>query len=159
MQQCSVCHCAVLAVLKLTTTRVVATHSCEPQVLRNGVLHKQSYSRGEPTTPLAEQPAPADAYSSGTKVGGVGRGAGAVLFFCRRCITLWTTQLGLSTARPQGQQASVARHSGHALACSDSSVTACPLLNDMLCCCAAVLPSPSGHVCTGCLGLQPWHQF
>lgn len=61
--------------------RVVATHPCvQPQVLRNGMLHKQSYSRGEPTTPLSEQPAPADAYISGTKVGLVGTGADSVLF-------------------------------------------------------------------------------
>lgn len=38
------------------------------QVLRGGVLYRQSYSRGDPTTLLTEQPAPQDSYSSGTKV-------------------------------------------------------------------------------------------
>ncbi|KAF6255707.1 type II DNA topoisomerase [Scenedesmus sp. NREL 46B-D3] len=38
------------------------------EVLRGGVLYSQRFSRGSPTTSLSQQPAPADAYFSGTKV-------------------------------------------------------------------------------------------
>lgn len=46
----------------------VYTTFSELQVLRNGRLYQQSYSRGNPTSSMTEQPAPAGSYSSGTKV-------------------------------------------------------------------------------------------
>lgn len=38
------------------------------EVLRNGSLYKQSFSRGVPMTDLTEEPAPAGSYATGTKV-------------------------------------------------------------------------------------------
>lgn len=38
------------------------------EVLRNALLYKQSFSRGNPVTDLLQEPAPAEAYASGTKV-------------------------------------------------------------------------------------------
>jgi DNA gyrase subunit B len=47
------------------------------EVLRNGQLFTQTYSRGVPTSELSQQPAPPGSYASGTKVG---QGAPACLF-------------------------------------------------------------------------------
>lgn len=38
------------------------------EVLRGGVLYRQGFSRGIPKTQLTEEPAPAGAYVTGTKV-------------------------------------------------------------------------------------------
>lgn len=42
----------------------------EVEVLRNGLLYKQAFSKGEPVSELTQQPAPVGAYDTGTKVRG-----------------------------------------------------------------------------------------
>lgn len=61
----------MLCVLHVLMRAVCAVRAvpCGWQVLRDGVLYSQSFSRGNPTTTLTEQPAPPESYSRGTKVG------------------------------------------------------------------------------------------